>query len=81
MDNREYEKGRTTEGGLPKDRVIYINDALSGLYGPHTKTIANDIFRSRKLIYESNKKKMNDDELKNYLEGKVDDYLTRVSRS
>lgn len=78
MEMKESDRAKSNEGGLLKERIIYINDALSGNYGPHTKTIANDIFRSRKLIYENNKKKMNDEDLKNYLETKVDDYLTRV---
>ena len=59
---------------MMKDRVVYMNDALSGLYGHKIRMIAQDIYRSRRLVYDSNKRRMDDDQLYVYLESKVDAY-------
>ena len=58
-----------------KDRIVYLNDALSGLYGPKIRMIAQDIYRSRRLIYDAQKRKMNDEQLQASLQMKVDFYM------
>lgn len=57
------------------ERIIYINDALSGLHGGKLKSLAQDIYRSRRAVYENNKRKLDDSNLHDLLEQHADDYM------
>lgn len=58
-----------------KDRIIYLNDALSGIHGSKFRHIAQDIFKSRKAIYDSQRRKWMDSQLQTYLDSKIPEYL------
>lgn len=58
-----------------KDRIVYLNDALSGLHGSKLRNIAQDIYRSRKSIYDSQRRKWMDSQIQSYLESKIPEYL------
>jgi hypothetical protein len=65
----------STQNTVIKDRIVYLNDALSGLHGSKLRNIAQDIYRSRKVIYDSQRRKWMDTQLQTYLESKIPEYL------
>lgn len=64
-----------TGSGGARDRIVYLNDALSGLHGSKLKNIAQDIYRSRKAIYDGQKKKWAESQHRAYLESKVPEFM------
>lgn len=69
----------------PQPSLIYINDALSSLLGPSLKSIAQEAHRLRRSAYDSNKLKTgpimgfdNNDRIKEYLEGRVEEWRKGV---
>lgn len=60
---------------IVRDRIVYLNDALSGLHGSKLRMIAQDIYRARRAVYESQRRKMSDHQLQVYLETKVEDFV------
>ena len=60
---------------IPTERIVYINDALSGLHGGKLKSLAQDLYRSRRAVYEHNKRKLDDSNLHDLLEQHADEYM------
>lgn len=77
MNKPEANSNQTQEQShqLFKDRIVYLNDALSGLHGSKLRNIAQDIYRSRKSIYDSQRRKWMDSQLQTFLEAKIPEYL------